>query len=77
MSGRAKFESDLILSMMINPVLASVKKKINPQLIAFIDYIRELMDEEQKAFSLWKSVNQFDTLSHEISLIKQIQNNLN
>lgn len=61
---------------MINPVLASVKKK-TPQLIAFIDYIRELVDEEQKAFSLWKSVHQFDTLSHEISLIKQIQNNMN
>lgn len=73
MSGKAKFEPDLILSIMISPMLISVKKN----LIAFIDYIRELIGEEQKAFFLWKSVNQFDAVSHETSLINQIRIHLN
>lgn len=71
MSGKAKFEPDLILSTMISPALTSVKK-----LIAFIDYIRELTCEEQKAFFLWKSEYTFNAVSHtdvscEISLINQ------
>ena len=70
MSGRTEFESDLILSMMINP-LKNKQTNNNPQLIVFVNYIPVLMDVEQKAFSLWKSANQFHTLSQEISLLKK------